>query len=193
MARTKDFDEKEVLKKAIGLFWDKGYNGTSMQDLVDGLGISRSSLYDTFGDKHQLYVKALQAYQDSYGSKMCTLISEAPSAKEAMRQLMEMVVDNLLDDEQRRGCFMVNAGVELAQHDAEVGTLICENEQQLEQTFLKVVKKGQSDGELDKAKDPQALARFFSNTVKGLQVSVKSTAERQFFEDVIQTALSILD
>ena len=193
MARTKDFDEKEVLKKAIGLFWDKGYNGTSMQDLVDGLGISRSSLYDTFGDKHQLYVRALQAYRDGHGGKMCTLISEAPSAKEAMQQLLQMVVDNLLGDEQRRGCFMVNAGVELAAHDAEVGTLVCENEQQLEQAFLMVIKKGQSDGELDKAKDPQALARFFGNTVKGLQVSVKSTTDKDFFEDVIKTALSILD
>lgn len=193
MARNKDFDEKDVLKKAIGLFWNKGYNGTSMQDLVDGLGISRSSLYDTFGDKHQLYVKSLQAYREGYGNKMCKMINEAPSAKEAMRQLLEMVVNNLLSDEQRRGCFIVNAGVELAAHDAEVGAVICANEQQLEETFLKVIQKGQNNGELDKTKDPQALARFFGNTVKGLQVSVKSTAEREFFDDVIQTALSILD
>jgi TetR/AcrR family transcriptional repressor of nem operon len=65
MARTKDFDENEVLSKAIQLFWFKGYNGTSMQDLVDGLGISRSSLYDTYSDKHTLFVKALESYQSA--------------------------------------------------------------------------------------------------------------------------------
>jgi len=60
MARTKDFDEDKVLQKAMNLFWHKGYNGTSMQDLVDGLGISRSSMYDTFGDKHTLFIRALE-------------------------------------------------------------------------------------------------------------------------------------
>ena len=63
MARTKDFDEDEVLTKAMNLFWLNGYNGTSMQDLVDGLGISRSSLYDTFGDKRSLFLKTLENYK----------------------------------------------------------------------------------------------------------------------------------
>lgn len=193
MARNKDFDEQEVLQKAVCLFWDKGYNGTSMQELVDGLGISRSSLYDTFGDKHQLYIKALEAYGAGSGSQMCSMISEAPSAKEAIKSLLNMVVGNLLGDEQRKGCFIVNAGVELGAHDDEVSKLICQNERQLEAAFLKAISQGQQSGELDKAKDPQALARFLSNTVKGLQVSVKSTTERSFFEDVINTALLILN
>ena len=193
MARTKDFDESEVLKKAVCLFWDKGYNGTSMQDLVDGLGISRSSLYDTFGDKHQLYLKALDTYRQGYGSELCTLTSEATSAKEAIQKLLDFVVNDLLNDEQRKGCFMVNAGVELGSHDEQVNQLICATENQLEQAFLKVIKQGQEKGEINKNKDPQALARFFNNTVKGLQVSVKSTAERSFFEDIIQTALVVLD
>jgi TetR/AcrR family transcriptional repressor of nem operon len=193
MGRNKDFDENEVLKKAVCLFWDKGYNGTSMQELVDGLGISRSSLYDTFGDKHQLYLKALEAYQQGYGSQMCTLIREAPSAKAAIRSLLELVVSELLGDKQRKGCFMVNAGIELGTHDTEVSSLICQNERQLEDAFLKVIRQGQERGELDQNKDPQALARFLENTVKGLQVSVKSRPEKAFFEDVIDTALTALD
>lgn len=193
MARTKDFDESEVLKKAICLFWDKGYNGTSMQELVDGLGISRSSLYDTFGDKHQLYLRALEAYQQGYGGQLCTLIRETPSAKIAIRKMFDLVVNDLLDDQQRKGCFMVNAGIELGAHDTEVSALICQNERQLEETFLKVIRQGQESGELDKAKDAQALARFLGNTVKGMQVSVKSTTDKAFFEDVIRTALTTLN
>jgi TetR/AcrR family transcriptional repressor of nem operon len=193
MARTKDFDESEVLKKAIRLFWDKGYNGTSMQDLVEGLGISRSSLYDTFGDKHQLYLRALEIYRESYGSQVCTSTSEAASARAGIRQLLETVVDNLLNDQQRKGCFMVNAGIEMASHDEKVNEMICHTEQQLEQAFFNVIRQGQKKKEIAKDKDAQALARFLNNTVKGMQVSVKFTLERSYFEDIITTALTVLD
>jgi TetR/AcrR family transcriptional repressor of nem operon len=192
MARIKDFDEQAVLQKAICLFWDKGYNGTSMQDLVDGLGISRSSLYDTYGDKHQLYIKALEAYREQYGSQLCTLTGQAGSAKSAIRALLELVVNDLLNDEQRKGCFMVNAGVEMATHDKQVDDLIGQTEQQLESAFIKVITNGQAKGEIAKNKDPQALARFLNNTVKGMQVSVKSTTNREFFDDIIEMALTVL-
>ncbi len=192
MARTKDFDEKEVLGKAIRLFWHKGYNGTSMQDLVDGLGISRSSLYDTYGDKHTLYIKALESYQVSSGGEMCDLISKAASAKEAVKQLLEYITRNLLSDEQHKGCFMVNAGVEVAPHDDEVNKLLCKNEQQLENVFYNTIKKGQESGEISASKDAMALTRFIANTVKGIQVSAKSTTDRAFFDDIILTTMSVL-
>lgn len=193
MARTKDFDESEVLKKAIYLFWDKGYNGTSMQDLVDGLGISRSSLYDTFGDKQTLYLKALEAYQNGYSQQLDCLVAKAPTAKAAIKQVLELIVNELLGDMQRKGCFMVNAGIELASHDAQVNALLCKNEQQMEQFFLRVTKQGQEKGEISAHQSPQALARFLNNTVKGMQVSVKSTNDRGFFEDIVKTALMVLD
>jgi TetR/AcrR family transcriptional repressor of nem operon len=193
MARTKDFDEKEVLDKAIRLFWHKGYNGTSMQDLVDGLGISRSSLYDTYGDKHTLYVKALESYQCSSGSDLCNIISNTASAKEAIKQLLEYVTRNLLNDDQHKGCFMVNAGVEVAPHDAEVNDLLCKNEQQLEDVFYKTIKRGQESGEINPNQDAMALTRFIGNTVKGIQVSAKSTTEKAFFDDIIQTTMLVLD
>ena len=193
VARTKDFDENEVLKKAVSLFWDKGYNGTSMQDLVDGLGISRSSLYDTFGDKHQLYLKALDNYQQDYGQQLCTLIKEAPDARAAIRSLLELIARDLQADAQRKGCFVVNAGIELGNHDAEVNKLICRNEQTLEDAFLKALQKGQEKNEINRDKDARALARFLSNTVKGMQVSGRGSTEPQFFKDIIDMALAVLD
>lgn len=192
MGKSKLFDEQEVLQKAICIFWDKGYNGTSMQELVDGLGISRSSMYDTFGDKHQLYLKALEAYQQQYGTQLCKLTSGTKSAKEAIRDLLELVVEDLLKDEQRKGCFMVNAGIEMATQDQDVNDMICQTEQQLEQAFIKVISAGQQKGEIAVDKDPVALARFLNNTVKGMQVSVKSTNEKNFFDDIIGMAVAVL-
>jgi TetR/AcrR family transcriptional repressor of nem operon len=193
MARTKDFDEDEVLAKAVRLFWHKGYNGTSMQDLVDGLGISRSSLYDTYGDKHALFMKSLESYKNTVSSQMCTIISDTVSAKEAIKQLLDLTTSQLLSDEQHNGCFMVNAEVEVAPHDKEVSSMICQGDQQVEDAFYRAIKKGQENGELNNKKDARALARFIFNTVKGIRVSAKSTSDKRFFDDIIQLTMSVLD
>jgi TetR/AcrR family transcriptional repressor of nem operon len=193
MARTKDFDEDDVLEKAVELFWRKGYNATSMQDLVDGLGISRSSLYDTFGDKHTLYIRALEKYKALGSGQMCSIVSNAASAKEAIRKLLELAIGEASADEQRKGCFMVNAEVESAPHDEQVSQMICQNDQQVEDAFYAAIKKGQENAEISNTKDARALARFIMNTVKGIRVSAKSTTDKTFFEDIINVTMSMFD
>jgi len=194
MARSKDFDENEVLAKAVSLFWRKGYNGTSMQDLVDTLGISRSSLYDTYVDKHTLYLKALEHYQNIAGTNMCKIVnSDTTSAKDKVRQLLELVATDLQKDKDHKGCFMVNAEVEVASQDAQVKALVCKNDKQIEEAFIKAIQKGKDTGEITSQQDARALTRFILNTVKGIRVSAKSTTDKSFFNDIIKTTLSILD
>ena len=193
MARTKDFDEQEVLNKAVNIFWLKGYTGTSMQDLVDGLGISRSSLYDTYGDKHTLFLKALESYQCSNSGRFTQIVDDNLSARDTIKKMLEFIVCELLSDKSQKGCFMVNAEVEVALHDKEVSEMIQKNDQQVEETFFQVIKQGQDSGEIATSRDARALARFLFNTVKGMQVMVKSTTERTVFEDIISLAVSVLD
>ena len=193
MARTKDFDENEVLTKAIQVFWHKGYNGTSMQDLVDGLGISRSSLYDTYTDKHTLFVKALESYQNSGAGKIQEIINNSGSAKDIVKRLLEFATNELLGDKQQKGCFMVNAEVEVAPHDAEVNSLVCKNDQQMEEAFYQVIKKGQENGEIRNQQDARALSRFIFNTVKGMRVTAKSITDKSVFDDIIKLTISALD
>lgn len=192
MARTKDFDECVVLNKAVNLFWLKGYSATSMQDLVDELGISRSSLYDTYGDKHSLFLKALDTYQSVNCNQFTQIITDAASAKDAVKKLLQFVVGSLLDDKSQKGCFIVNAEVEVALHDKEVSEMIKKNDQNLEDTFYKVIKKGQEDGEITTPRDARALARFLFNTVKGIQVTAKSTRDKVVFDDIIGLAVGVL-
>jgi TetR/AcrR family transcriptional repressor of nem operon len=193
MARTKDFDEHEVLTKAIQLFWYKGYNATSMQDLVDGLGISRSSLYDTYTDKHTLFVKALESYQHANAAKIDAVISGSGSAKETVKALLELAINDLLGDKQQKGCFTVNAEVEIAPHDAEVNKLICRNDQQMEDAFFRVVQNGKNSGEITNPQDTRALARFIFNALKGMRVTAKSTTDKSVFEDIIKLTVSVLN
>jgi len=193
MARTKDFDENEVLAKAIQIFWHKGYNGTSMQDLVDGLGISRSSLYDTYTDKHTLFVKALESYQNSGAGKIQELINNTGSAKDTVKKLLEFVTDELLGDKQQKGCFMVNAEVEVAPHDTEINNLVCKNDQQMEEAFYQVIRQGKESGEIKNQQDARALSRFIFNTVKGIRVTAKSTTDKSVFDDIIRLTVAVLD
>ncbi len=192
MARTKDFDEDEVLKKAVDLFWLKGYSATSMQDLVDSLGISRSSLYDTYGDKHTLFIKALERYQREVSSVFCNIINSDLPAKEIVKELLEMIVGELVSDKAHKGCFLVNAEVEVAPHDPEANQIICAGDQQVEDTFYLVIKQGQEKGEIKNKEDARALARFTFNTVKGIRVTAKSTSDKAVFEDIIKMAISVL-
>lgn len=193
MARTKDFDENEVLTKAIQLFWHKGYNGTSMQDLVEALGISRSSLYDTYTDKHTLFVKALESYQQSGTLKIQELIDQTDSARETIKKLLELTTVELIGDKQQKGCFMVNAEVEVAPHDTDVSQVVCKNDQQMEEAFYSVIKKGQERGEIKNTQDARALARYIFNAVKGMRVTAKSTPDKTAFDDIINLTLATLD
>jgi TetR/AcrR family transcriptional repressor of nem operon len=193
MARTKDFDENEVLTKAVHLFWYKGYNGTSMQDLVDGLGISRSSLYDTYGDKHALFIKALEKYKESASGEMCNIVRNSVSAKEAIKQLFDFTTSALLSDKQHKGCFIVNTAVEVAPHDKEVSNMVCQNDKIVEDAFYQAIKKGQESGEITNKQDARALARFILNTVKGIRVSAKSITDKCIFDDIIKLTMSVLD
>jgi len=193
MARTKDFDETEVLAKAIKLFWQKGYNGTSMQDLVDTLGISRSSLYDTFGDKHQLYLAALQSYKQAETAKRDQILNGSAAAKVAIRQLMDLTIVEMIRDKQHKGCFLINSAVETAPHDKDANAILCQNEQQLENAFYEVIKRGQSNGEISGKQDPRALARFLINTIVGIRVTGKSATDKAIFEDIINITMSVLD
>src|SRR5262245_10373536 len=101
MARSKEFEINEVLDKAINLFWRQGYEKTSIQDLVDGMGIHRRSLYDTFGDKHQLFMDALNRYNAMTSSKITKRIERSASVKQAIRQLFEMTIS--LEENQTKG------------------------------------------------------------------------------------------
>lgn len=193
MARTKDFDENEVLTKAIQLFWHKGYNATSMQDLVDGLGISRSSLYDTYSDKHTLFLKALESYQQAGNAKINEIINQSNSAKETVIKLMELATNDLVGDKQQKGCFLVNAEVEVAPHDQQVSKLVCQNERQMETAFFQVIKKGQESGEIKNIQDALVLAKFIFNAMKGMQVTAKTSADATNFGNIIRLTVAVLD
>src|SRR4051794_15823962 len=113
MSRHKEFNREQALHKAMEAFWSRGYEATSIEDLVKHMGINRQSLYDTFGDKHALYLQALERYREVESRKLFELLERRSPVKLVLRQLFTGVVERSLSGAERRGCFMSNAMSEL--------------------------------------------------------------------------------
>jgi TetR/AcrR family transcriptional repressor of nem operon len=193
MARHKEFDRDEALHKAMEVFWSRGYEAASIQDLVNHMGINRQSLYDTFGDKHALYLQALDRYRDIEGRKVFELLEGPGSVRNTLRQLFEGVVERALCDGQRRGCFMGNAMSELAGHCKETAARTYSNMAAAEEAFYRALLRGKKDGELKGVRDPRAVARFLYSSLQGLILMAKATQDRKTLEDVVKVTLSVLD
>lgn len=190
--RTKDFEPDVVADAAMQVFWQRGYAATSIQDLVDGTGLSRSSLYNTFESKHGLYQQALQRYEGVTTANMALLDTPGP-ARQAIKQLLLSIAEDELADAQRRGCLMANASLELAGHDGQVAALVAHNFQRLQQALEQRISQGQAQGDISADKNARALARFVVNTIQGMRVLSKGSAaaeRRQCLLDVIEVALS---
>lgn len=192
MARTKEFNEEKVLDKAIEIFWHKGYNGTSAQDLVTHLGLSRSSLYDTFGDKQKLFSMALKRYQKQGQDYVKNLLEESEDVKATLTVIFKQAVLESLEDRITKGCFMVNSSVELAMQDEEIARIVNDNRQTMEDVFLKAVTKGQEAGQISTKQNARTLARFIFNNYTGIRVLARSgEKDKQVYDDILKAMFSL--
>lgn len=193
--RTKEFETDEIADAAMQVFWRRGYAATSVQDLVDGTGLSRSSLYSTFQNKQGLYQKALQRYELLTTLNNVKLLSGSGSPKALIRQLLINVVEDELNDSEYKGCLVANACLELAGHDEDVSQFVASNLQKLQHALESLLIKAQQSGEITSTQNPRALASFFLNTMQGLRVLGKGSPleqRKQCLMDVVEVALNVL-
>ncbi|MBO9204133.1 MULTISPECIES: TetR/AcrR family transcriptional regulator [Niastella] len=193
MPKTKQFDETEVLIRARELFCKKGYNGTSMDDLVQATGISRSSIYDTFGDKHGLFLKSLDQYRNEQQCTMEQQTAKSDSPKKKIRAIFEYFINDILADKDGKGCLLINVSLELGSVDNEVATIFHANMDDMEQLLASLIKEGQAKGEIPKKFTPKAMARHFYNSLMGLRVTGTNKPDGELLREIVKLTLSILD
>lgn len=191
MARIKEYDETEVLHRAMELFWEQGYEKTTMQDLVIHMGIHRRSLYDTFGDKHTLFMRALDHYEELIGLKMDSQEKPMASVKQAIRRLFEIAIYR--NDNKAIGCLTVNTAVELSWHDEKVAEKVVNSFSKTEKLLNELILRGQSSGEIPQDYDAAKLSQFMHNSLVGLRVLVKTNTDKEKMESVIDMTLSVMD
>ncbi|MCB0197942.1 MAG: TetR/AcrR family transcriptional regulator [Anaerolineae bacterium] len=192
MARPREFDENTVLDKAMDLFWHKGYEATSIQELIATMGISRGSLYDSFGDKHALFVAVLKRYRQRSHDRFLQTLSQPGPVKVAIADMFYYVVNEALADAKRRGCLMTNSTIELSPHDAEIAEVVQFNQQWVQEALYDALRRGQEQGEIAADTDIRALAQFLFNSLQGLRVVSKTTADRQALENIVSMTLSVV-
>ncbi|NJJ41988.1 TetR/AcrR family transcriptional regulator [Paenibacillus apii] len=191
MARNKEFDVDTVLQKAVRLFWSQGYEKTSMKDLVETMGVHKRSMYDTFGDKHALFMQALERYNESVGASIDARIQDQTSAKQAIRTIFEMVIN--VDDARPPGCLVVNTACELSLLDPEAAAKVNAYFTETESLLCELITHGQDTGEISRHYDAVKLSQYLFNSLTGLRVLVKTTNDRQKLKSIIDMTLAILD
>jgi len=190
MPRTKEFEPQEALDAAMHLFWRKGFGATSMRDLLDAMCIGRGSFYDTFGDKHTLFLAALDRFEVARTSWMDRALEGA--GMDGIEEVFRRSIEGLLGFEPRRGCLLANTAVELAPHDPEVAGRISRYVRRTEEAFTGALARAREAGEIPADGDPKVLARFLVSNLHGLRVLARAGADRRTLEDAARVALQAL-
>ncbi len=194
MARTKEFDEREVLEKARDLFWARGYSATSIQELEAHLGISRSSIYRFFGGKRELYDRTLAVYQEENLGHLQQVLSATDNLRQSLLELFVAAARQSHPDCQSkaRGCYIVNATTEMANACSEALRFVADNRDKFVQILGHAVARAQVQGKLDERADPVALAEYLYVCYNGLQVVVQTNIDREALVRAVTRSIAAL-
>ncbi len=191
MPRTKQFDEQQVLEKAMTLFWEQGFHATSIQDLVDRLGVNRASLYSTYGDKQTLFGKTFQHYRQTNFVALKDLFESAPDVRDAFRKMFGIVLQAVDPDCAGKGCFVVNTSTEMLPTEDGFLPILRENRAALVGIFVQAIARDVSKGLLSERVDPAQTAAFMFTFYNGLQVVSKYHTEPEALKQQLEVALQV--
>ncbi len=192
VGRPKEFDEQQALERAMEVFWAHGYEATSVQDLLDAMGINRGSMYDTFGDKHALFSAAIDHYGRTVTRGVETLLAAPGSPLANIRRSLVAMADQALNGS-CRGCLATNTAIELAQHDPQSGDAVTRILQRIEKAFHGALRRAVEAGELGPGTNTRAQARFLTGMLQGVVVMGKASSSRATLRDIVAVALGALE
>lgn len=190
MAGVKQFNQEEVLERAMEVFWQKGYEGTSVQDLTSATGLGRGSLYGAFGDKEQLFLKVLDRYADKFQAEIVKQL-DRPDPYQALEGMFEVMIERMSNPKYPRGCLNANTSVAMGGKSEIIDRKIAERLGGLESAIYQVLRKAQGSEKLSQDTDIRALARFLVGVSLGMAVLNKTFADPSVIRDVAKVALSV--
>lgn len=189
--RPKEFDEREALERAMQLFWTRGYAGASLADLLSTMGISRQSLYDTFGNKRALFRRSIEHYRETQLRQALELLAREGSPLDNVRAVVAFF-ETLAADERCRGCLVANALVEVGSQDPELGELLEDTLGLLQDGVRRALEQARELGELAGDRSPTALSHAITNAMIGLAVTGKLRRGKSTLQDIYQGTLAML-
>lgn len=193
MARSKAFDEDRALDAAVDCFWLRGYEGTSVRDLTAAMGIGGPSLYNAYGDKRELFERALRRYAERSMRERIARLEASHRPKEAIAAFVGEIVERSLKDPERKGCLLVNAALDVAPHDADVGRMVSGYLDEIRSFFRCNIDAARKAGQVPRRTDSEAVSGHLLGVVTGIRVLARTGANRKLLESVARPALELLE
>ncbi len=189
MPKVEVFDKALVLEQATHVFHDKGYHATSMQDLVDATGLNRSSIYNSFDNKLNLFMACLKAYQTAYGNKVSNELEKATDSLEAIERLFKFYLKEIVRDTEDKGCLLVNATSEMANQEPCVTHFLNSNKEGFMTMLEELVQNGQQEGCINLDKSPKEYALYLFSSIQGLRTTAILIANKKDLQSIINITL----
>jgi TetR/AcrR family transcriptional repressor of nem operon len=184
MARPREFDRDAVLEQAMLVFWAKGYEAASLDDLCVATQLNRSSLYAAFGDKRALLLETIDRYGDGAVARVSAALSRPVPIQQAAAALLAEMIERIVAGPGRTGCFIGNCAAEVARHDRGAAARVRRNLERVEAVFEGAFTRAKAHGQLRSDFDTRALARFFLAGTQGLRLMGKTAVDRKVLEDI---------
>lgn len=184
MAWEKSFDVEDTLGKVMEAFWKRGFEATSMQDLVDATGVNRASLYATYGSKRDLFAAALKKYDRDVRGRMMSQLTATETPLRAIAAVFDRFIGQVRNPGTPWGCFMINSALEQAPHDANIALLVNKAQDDIEAFLLAMIRLGQESGEISARLDPKETARQALATLMGLLVTIRSRPDEAYLTSI---------
>ncbi|MDH0423426.1 MULTISPECIES: TetR/AcrR family transcriptional regulator [Delftia] len=191
--RPREFDRDQALERAMLAFWRRGYEGTSMADLVQALGIASARIYAAFGSKQDLFREAVQHYEAGDGGFADRAMAQEPRVRDALARVLRDAVATYTDDAHPLGCMVVTAATNCAEENEAVAAWLAEHRRQRTQSLIDRLQRALDEGELRAGTDVQALGDFYATQLHGISVQARDGVPRQRLLAAVQTALLLLD
>lgn len=192
LGRPLEFDPDQALHAAMEVFWRQGYEATSLQDLLQAMDLSKSSFYQCFGSKHELFARCLVRFRERQVKRMRAALHRAPSGRAFLRTVLQAVAEEAHSAKSPKGCLIMNTATEFAGRDRQVADLVADGTRDFAEVFREAVVRAQQEGEIAADRDADALAHYVVSTVSGLKTMVKAGLSPAAIGDVAEVALGAL-
>ena len=192
MVRTRTFEPSEALSKVVDLFASKGYSETSMEEIVQATGVSRYGLYGSFGNKRELFEKALDKYADSMGKQSFLRLLEPDTSLPDIRRIFDERIADMCHSEQNKGCLFIHTAMELAPQDDELRDVLRKFMKRMSKLFSVGLETAKEKGEVRADLDVRAAGEMLTSTMFGLAVLGRTGFGRDALEGIVDNTLAAL-
>ena len=182
--RPREFKTEQVIEAAMQQFWRAGYEATSLQDLLEVMHLSKSSLYQTFGSKHELFLRSIDFYQQSLVDEIYKSLSNSRTSKAFLKQLLENVIAEAAS-KKKKGCLLVNTVNELSHRDKTVSKAVLIAFRNVENVIRLAVEQGKKEGTIKTAVSTETLVDYIITNISGLRTMAKSGADKSRLASVV--------